>query len=58
MGFYREAAAQGHAEALVHLGVALYVGSGATVDRAATLALALALALTLALALPSPSPQP
>ena len=39
VGFYREAAAQGHAEALVHLGVALYVGSGAAVDRAAAVRL-------------------
>ena len=39
VGFYREAAAQGHAEALVHLGVSLYVGSGAAVDRAAAVRL-------------------
>ena len=39
VGFYREAAAQGHAEALVHLGVSLYVGSGAAVDGAAAVRL-------------------
>jgi len=39
VGFYCEAAAQGHAEARVQLGVALYMGSGTEVDRVAAVEL-------------------